>query len=93
MQSYIKDDDPVITKRLYVPTPRAAWRWCLGAGTCPPTHLKHSGTPSVCATAVCGTDFWPQTFCVCFLVGKGPRYAARPMPQHCNTRQVNSMDY
>ena len=42
---------------LHVLTPSAAWRWCLGAGTRPPTHLKNSGTPSARVTIVHGTGF------------------------------------
>ena len=80
VKSHIKDGDPVLLKKIHVPTPRAAWRWCLGAGTRPPTHLKNAGTPSARVTIVHGTGFWPQTSWVCFLVGKGPQ--VRGSTQH-----------
>ena len=67
----LQNVDMVNTKMLYVLTPSATWGWCLGAGTRPPTHLKNAGTPSARVTIVHGTEFWPQTFCARFLVGKG----------------------
>ena len=75
----LQNVDTVITKMLYVLTPSATWGWCLGAGTRPPTHLKNSGTPSARVTIVRGTEFWPQTFCARFLVGKGAQVHGSPL--------------